>query len=106
MDTSKIISMLRSGAPFVTIFNLLKGQLDDKMHADALYGDLIPVLHDYLMEGRRFNDPRVQNIVNILRELPAYGARRRNFENLYLKDEYTLRKLPKDPKKIPYGHWH
>lgn len=27
----------------------------------------------------------------------------RNFEKMYLKDEYGLRKLPRDPRRIPGG---
>lgn len=64
------------------------------------------VFDELLMQGYRFESPQIQAVVAILKELPAPGAKRRNFENLYLRDEYTLRKLPDDPKYIPYGHWH
>jgi hypothetical protein len=106
VNVAKIVSELRAGAPFFTLFKMMKGVFDDKYEAEKLYKELIPVLQDFLMQGRRFNDPQVQHLVNILRELPQYGAQRRNFEKLYLQDEYGLRKLPKDPNDIPYGHWH
>lgn len=106
MDVARIISELRGGAPLFTLLKLVKGVMDDKSHADELYKELIPLLHDYLMQGRRFNDPQIQHIVHILRELPEYGARRRNFEMFYLRDESGLRKLPMDPSKIPYGFWY
>lgn len=106
MNAAKIITELRSGAPLFTLLKLVKNVFDDKNSAETLYIEIIPVLNDYLMQGRRFNDPQVQNIVNILRELPAAGAKRANFEKYYLQDEYGLRKLPMDPRQIPYGFWH
>ncbi|MDW6005267.1 hypothetical protein [Vibrio mangrovi] len=106
MNVASVISNIRKGGPVYTVYKIVKGVFDDRSHADELYCELIPLLHDYLMQGRRFNDPQIQHIVNILRELPADGARRRNFEKRYLQDEYGLRDLPTDPRKIPYGFWH
>lgn len=106
MSTASVISQLKAGGPFLSLFKAVKGVFDDKSSADQLYVDLIPVLRDFLGQGRRFNDPSVQHIVHILSELPADGARKRNFIKKYLKDEYTLRTLPLNPRDIPYGYWH
>ncbi|EOW9264228.1 hypothetical protein AB1K40_04440 [Vibrio cholerae] len=106
MNVASVVAELKKGGPIVTLVQMVKGVFDDKSSADNLYKELKPILDEYLMEGRRFQDPQVQRIVRILRELPAYGSRRVNFEKLYLVDEYTLRKLPNNPSDIPYGHWH
>lgn len=106
MSTASVIAQLKSGGSLLSLFKSVKGVFDDKSSAENLYSDLIPVLRDLLAQGRRFNDPSIQHIVHILSELPADGARRRNFIKKYLKDEYTLRKLPLDPRDIPYGYWH
>ncbi|MBF9003640.1 hypothetical protein [Vibrio nitrifigilis] len=106
MSTANIISQLKAGSPLITLLKMVKGVFDDRSSADELYSDLIPVLQDFLLQGRRFNDPSVQHIVHILSELPPEGARRRNFVKKYLQDEYTLRDLPADPRQIPYGFWY
>lgn len=106
MNVASVISNIRKGGPAYTLYKMVKGLFDDKAHADELYRELMPVLQDFLMQGRRFNDPQVQHIITVLRELPAFGARRRNFENRYLQDEYGLRSLPMNPNDIPYGFWH
>ncbi|WP_059120042.1 hypothetical protein [Vibrio sp. MEBiC08052] len=81
------------------------GRIKSVDDADRIYKEVHPVLEELLSNGYRFNSPPVQHIVNILRELPSYGARQHNFERMYLQDEYTLRKLPSDPRRIPYGYW-
>lgn len=106
MSVVNVISELKSGAPLITLMKMVKGIFDDRSSAEELYVDLIPVLQDLLQQGRGFNDPSVQHIVHILSELPPEGARRRNFTHKYLQDEYTLRKLPSNPRDIPYGYWH
>lgn len=106
MNVAKLIAEVRKGSPIGTLVGLMKGVFDDKRAAEDTYVEIIVVLDDLLMQGYRFESPQIQAIVAILRELPAQGAQRRNFEKLYLRDEYTLRKLPKNPANIPYGHWH
>lgn len=59
-----------------------------------------------LRAGYSFNSDEIQAAVLLLSELPAFGACQRNFKRRYLKDEKTLRSLPKDPESIPKGHWH
>ena len=106
MNVAKLIAEVRKGSPIGTLIWLMKGVFDDKRAAEDTYVEIIVVLEELLMQGYRFESPQIQSIVAILRELPAAGAKRRNFEKLYLQDEYTLRKLPKNPNDIPYGHWH
>lgn len=103
---AKIISEVKKGAPMFTLGRLMKGIFDEKSKADELYTQIRVVLDELIMQGYRFESPQIQAVVAILKELPAPGAKRRNFEKLYLQDEYTLRKLPREPKDIPYGHWH
>lgn len=106
MNAVKLIAEVKSGTPIFTLLKLVKGVFDDKNQADEVYLHIKPALDDFLMRGYRFNSPEIQGIVAILGELPAAGARRRNFIKYYLQDEYTLRKLPNNPNQIPYGYWH
>lgn len=106
MNVARIIAEVRQLAPIYTIMNMVKGVFDDQSHANELYRELWPILQDYLMRGSGYDDPHVKHIVNILRELPPYGAKRINFEKYYLKDESGLRRLPRNPDDIPYGYWH
>lgn len=101
-----VLAQLKPASPLATLLGKMYGQISSKNDANRIYKELRPLLSDLLMQGHAYNSPQIQSIVNILRELPAYGAQRRNFENRYLKDENTLRKLPKDPNLIPKGHWH
>ena len=63
---------------------------------------MIVVLKDLLMQGYRFKLPQIESIVVILRELSASGRNKETLKNY----KYMLRKLPKNPNGIPYGHWH
>ena len=44
-----------------------------------------------------FDSLEVKGIVKVLSDLPALGKKRENFAKSYLRDEFTLRKLPRDP---------
>ncbi len=101
-----VLAQLGKSSPLFSLLMKMKGQMDGKSDANRIYQELMPILDDLLMRGYRFESPEVQGVVNILRELPAFGARRLNFEKMYLRDEYTLRKLPRDPARIPSGMWH
>ena len=101
-----VIAQLGRSSPLFSLLMKMKGQLDSKSDANRVYKELMPVLDDLMARGYRFESPEIQGIVNVLRKLPAFGARRNNFERMYLRDEYTLRKLPKDPARIPSGMWH
>ena len=91
--------------PAAKLLMAMYGQITSLNDANRTYSDIYPVLEELLAKGYRFESKEIQGVVNILRELPSSGARRRNFENMYLQDEYTLRSLPKDPRDIPYGYW-
>jgi hypothetical protein len=104
MNTLETARTLKS-SPLGTVFILMLKKIKSLHDADEQYRQLIIALDGLWSAGYRFNSPEVQSIVNILRELPSYGSRRRNFERLYLQDEYTLKKLPKDPRDFPFGHW-
>jgi len=81
-------------------------QLVKRDNANLAYEDAIILLDNLLSSSYRFESTEIQAAISMLEKLPAYGACARNFRNRYLKDEYTLRSLPKDPKKLPKGHWH
>ncbi|MHC6528852.1 hypothetical protein [Vibrio proteolyticus] len=102
----KNLKGLAQAGPLGKLAYLMYGQISSKNEADAAYKDVIVVLKSELDRGAAFESETIQALVNILRKLPSRGARRANFEKLYLRDEMTLRKLPDDPARIPFGHWH
>lgn len=101
-----VLAQLKPASPLTALLTKMYGQISSREDANRIYRELRPLLTDLLSQGHTFNSSQVQAIVNILKELPAYGAPRRNFAKLYLKDELSLRKLPADPSHIPKGHWH
>lgn len=103
---SSAIRKLSPASPFFSLLFRMKKQIDNRDNANEIYSNAVVLLHDLLQRGYSFDSSEVQAAVEILRNLPARGACTRNFEKLYLKDEYTLRKLPRDPRLIPKGHWH
>lgn len=106
MNSKSLLGSISKASPLATPLEMMYGLLEDKKDANEKYNALISILHDALSRGCRFESKEIQSIVKILRDMPPAGARRNNFEKLYLKDEYTLRKLPKDARDIPYGHWY
>ncbi|ROR27003.1 hypothetical protein [Vibrio crassostreae] len=85
----------------------IKARLDSKADASRVYKKLYPVLEVLLEQGYSFDSQEVSRIVNVLGELPASGTKRKNFANLYLRDEITLRKLPRDPSYFDgQALWH
>lgn len=106
MSVATLIADIRKGSPLGTLIGMMKNVFGEKAKANEIYVEVVVVLDELLMQGYRFESSQVQAIVSVLQKLPAAGAQRRNFEKLYLQDEYTLRKLPKDPRNIPKGHWH
>ncbi|CCO45870.1 conserved hypothetical protein [Vibrio nigripulchritudo SOn1] len=103
---NKTLSQLSPASPLLSVLLKMKGQIDNKVNANDIYRDLYPVLEELLMKGYRFESAEIQGLVSILSELPAWGARRIHFRKTYLKDIYTLKKLPRDPRNIPSGLWH
>lgn len=93
-------------SPLFGVFMQMYGRIEKKQNANESYVRLVTIINDQLSKGSRFSSPEVAASVELLRELAPDGARRRNFERRYLVDEYTLRKLPKDPRDLPYGYWY
>ncbi|CDU07941.1 conserved membrane hypothetical protein [Vibrio coralliirubri] len=90
-----------------SILMKIKARLDSKANASRVYKKLYPVLEVLLEQGYSFDSQEVNRIVNVLGELPASGAKRKNFAKLYLRDEITLRKLPRDPSHFDgQALWH
>jgi len=100
-----VLSKVKGGIPG-SLLTLMYSQIKTRNSANESYSDIKIVLDILLMNGSSFTSPEVQGLVELLKKLPARGACARNFEKLYLKDEYGLRKLPTDPRRIPKGHWH
>lgn len=101
-----LMGSLSKASPLATPLKMMYGQLEAQKNANDTYNGIIPILHDALSRGYRFESPEIQVIVGFLRELAPAGARRSNFDKLYLRDEYGLRNLPMDARRIPFGHWH
>lgn len=105
---SSIVAALSKAkdGPFYGLLASMYNQIKKRDNANETYVRLKVILDDLLARGYSFESAEMQAVVEMLKELPAYGANARNFEKLYLRDEYTLRKLPDDPRRIPKGHWH
>ena len=106
MNISGVLKQLKMASPVATPIEIMIGLISSKNEADQMYKEIHPLLEDFLSQGYTYESKQVQHIVNILRELSAYGVKKHNFEKYYLRDEASLRKLPKDPSDIPYGFWH
>nr|WP_241906644.1 hypothetical protein [Vibrio lentus] len=85
----------------------IKGRRDSKAEATRVYKKLYPVLELLLDQGYSFDSLEVKGIVKVLGDLPALGKKRKNFAKSYLRDEFTLRKLPRDPSHLEgQTLWH
>ncbi|MEZ8629839.1 hypothetical protein AB6D56_04770 [Vibrio lentus] len=85
----------------------IKGRRDSKAEATRVYKKLYPVLELLLDQGYSFDSLEVKGIVKVLGDLPALGKKRENFAKSYLRDEFTLRKLPRDPSHFEgQTLWH
>ncbi|CCN46716.1 conserved hypothetical protein [Vibrio nigripulchritudo MADA3029] len=102
----QIIGSLSKASPLATPLKLMYGQIVNKNNANETYDALKPILDDMLMRGLRFESKEIQAIIELLRELPAPGARRRNFEKRYLRNESGLRDLPRFASDFSRGFWH
>ncbi|MBP3141606.1 hypothetical protein ACTFQF_10785 [Aliivibrio fischeri] len=102
-----MIEQLGKTTPLFSLLMKMKGQLDNKSDANRSYESIYPILEELLDKGYSFDSIEIQAIVELLREMPAWGAKRANFEKLYLQNESTLRKLPRDPRSFDsQGVWH
>ncbi|WP_341660924.1 hypothetical protein [Vibrio sp.] len=103
---TNLIKELSPAGPLVTLLLKMKEQIDSKYSANQAYKDVYPALEELLAKGYSFESQEIQGIVSLLEKMPAWGTRREKFKKFYLKDEYGLRKLPRDPSFIPSGMWH
>jgi hypothetical protein len=76
-----------------------------KQEANATYVRLLPGLQ-YACNTRGRHSVEAVGLIEILAELPAYGARQHNFKKYYVDDPAGWKKLPDDPDMIMYGYWH
>lgn len=81
------------------------GRVSDKRDANRLYKVLVPELHEALERGTALSEPQVIRLVAAISELPASGARQRNFINRYMKDRDSMLRLPRNPDSLMYGYW-
>ncbi|GEM77524.1 hypothetical protein C1141_20490 [Vibrio agarivorans] len=101
------IKELSKFSPLSTLIIQMSKRLEEKESASEIYRDLYPLLESALERGCTFESEEIQSIVSILERLPAWGAKRRNFKNRYLRNESTLRSLPRDPSYFNgQGMWH
>lgn len=91
--------------PAMTAMRAAVNLVVSKRQADGTYANLLPALI-YLIEHTGRNSIESKGLIAILERLPSVGAQRLNFRKLYLDDPNGWKKLPNDPKDIPYGHWH
>ncbi|WP_045405716.1 hypothetical protein [Vibrio jasicida] len=107
MSFSSIVGQLSKASPLYSLLAAMYEKITDRSSANEVYSELVPAMHDLLTAGYRYESPEIQAIVNVLRELPAWGVKRINFEKTFLRDEYGLRKLPRDPRTLNgMGYWH
>lgn len=107
IDFKSISGQVSKASPVYSLIVSMYKQLDARSKANNIYAELVPAMHDLLQAGYSYESPEIQAMVNILRELPAWGVKRTNFEKHFLRDEQGLRKLPKDPTRLNgMGYWH
>lgn len=107
INLNSIVGQLSKASPLYSLIAAMYKQLDARSDANRIYSELVPVMHDLLQAGYRYESPEIKAIVNVLKELPAWGVKRANFEKRFLMDEYGLRGLPVDPSRLNgMGYWH
>ncbi|MER2498918.1 hypothetical protein ABS858_22855 [Vibrio neptunius] len=105
--SATLLKEVSKSSPLTTLLLLMNKRVDNKESSNRNYKDIYPILNDSLAKGYAFESEEIQGIVRILERLPAWGAKRENFRKMYLKNEYTLRKLPRDPAVFNgQGYWH
>ncbi len=105
-NLKELIHGVSKASPLATPLRMMFGQIQNQQNANETYNAVRPLLDDALMSGYRFESQEVQGIVAILRELPADGARQRNFEKRYLMSESGLRELPRFASGLNSAYWH
>ena len=96
---TNLIKELSPAGPCNTSTEDESAKFDSKYSANQAYKDVYTALRD-VAKGCSFESQEIQGIVSLLEKMPAWGTRREKFKKFYLKDEYGLRKLPRDPSFI------
>lgn len=76
----------------------------DRVLQEKRYLEVYPVLMESIRKTGR-NSPTSVFLLNELTQTANFGARRLNFKKYYIDPPLGWKKLPANPKKIPYGHW-
>ncbi len=75
-----------------------------RFEAVETYKKFLPILKALIgYEGR--SSENVTVIIEVLLQTASPGARRSNFKREYIDEPEGWKKLPEDPKQIPYGFW-
>ena len=107
INVSNILGILGRLSLLDSLQAKIKVRRDSKAEATRVYKKLYPVLELLLDQGYSFDSLEVKGIVKVLGDLPALGKKRKNFAKSYLRDEFTLRKLPRDPSHLKgQTLWH
>lgn len=101
-----LINRLSKASPLATPLKMMHQRIQAKENANGIYDGIMPLLSDALMRGLSYDSAEIQGIVGVLRELPADGARKRNFEHRYLRSESGLRELPRYASSLNGAYWH
>jgi hypothetical protein len=73
--------------------------------ANKLYVQFYPTLKATIQAYGRSSQEAEQLLTGLASLSPA-GAKRRNFTRRYVNAPEGWKRLPKDPKDIPYGYWY
>lgn len=92
-------------SPIYTLLVEMAKQISTKQDADKAYRGLVPVIKQMIEDGAKLNSSNLSGLVELLSELPPYGARRLHFEKRYLHSENTILMLPDNPDELAYGFW-
>ncbi len=77
----------------------------DEKDANQLYSAILPSLKRTIA-NQGFESEESKALIDILIKAAPYGAKRRNFTRKYFANSVEWKKLPEDPKDIPYGFWY
>lgn len=64
---------LSQASPLYSLIFAMYKKLDARSKTNNIYSELVPAMHDLLQAGYSYESPEIQAMVNVLRELPAWG---------------------------------
>lgn len=89
----------------LTLVEKMFGLALSKRNADAFYVNLKPSL-DYVIKTKGVHSIEARGLLEAFSNLPAAGAKRRNFIKRYITPIDGWKELPQKPQQIPFGFWH